>query len=568
MSENQPRAFAALLRRHRLDAGLTQEALAERAGLSTRGIGDLERGINRSPYVATILRLGDALELSEEQRAELEASVSRRRRPASSRPVMCLPVQLTSMLGRDAEVAAAIHLLRWEGRRLLTLTGPGGVGKTRLAIEVAAAIAPDFDDGAIFVPLEEVVDADAVRPAIAAAIHLQEEPDTPLHESLVQYLKDRELLLVLDGFEHLMEASSVPSQLLVACTRLKVLVTSRAPLHLRGEQELDVDPLPVPDLDGPVDLDILKACPSVTLFVQRTRQVKPGFELTLETAPLVAEICRRLDGLPLAIELAAARVKQLSPHALLRRLEPALSVLTGGPHDAQPRQQTMRATIAWSYDLLGEEARALFRSLSVFNAPFGLEASTAVCREEQGRHGRAARRARSVGGRQSLEGGPDRHRRTVLLDARNGESVRHRAVGGPGEGDEVRLRLADYCVTLAETAEAELHRANQALWMARLERDDTRFSSFFAGRASRGTVTGLRIAGAFGASWYSHGYLSEGRASTEALLTAEHDSDCLPDTVHAKACGALPCWRPCRATTRERKRSARRGCTSIGGLAT
>ncbi|MDQ2744873.1 MAG: tetratricopeptide repeat protein, partial [Chloroflexota bacterium] len=536
MTRTDSQVFATLLRRHRVAAGLTQETLAELAGLSVRGISDLERGVNRAPYVATIVRLGDALQLSQQQRAELETAVSRRRGPALSRPVVQLPRQFTTLLGREREVAAAVHLLRWEGRRLLTLTGPGGVGKTRLAIEVAAAIAADFEDGAIFVPLEEVIDADGVRPAIAAALHLQEESDRPLHETLVQYLEDRELLLVFDGFEHLMEAASLPSKLLVACPRLKVLITSRVPLHLRGEQELDVKPLLVPHPDDPIDLRRLAEYPSVSLFVQRARQVKPEFDLTLETASVLAEICRRLDGLPLALELAAARVKLLSPQALLLRLEPALSVLSGGPVDAQPRQQTMRATIAWSYDLLAGDAQALFRRLAVFSMPFGLEAANAVY---GGALGSTASSEQGLGvlADSSLltvhETGTSDPLYSML------ETVREyglELLDSGAEGEAVRERLAEYGVTLAETAEAQLHGANQAHWMERLDREHGTLLLLLRWARETGRLpTGLRIAGALWRFWYSRGYLSEGRRQLEALLMVVDGIESLPAAVAAKA---------------------------------
>jgi predicted ATPase len=440
------------------------------------------------------------------------------------------------MLGREREVAVAVHLLRWEGKRLLTLTGPGGVGKTRLAIETAVTFGADFEDGAIFIPLEEVVDAEGVRPAIAAGLRLREEPGTPLHETLVRHLEDRELLLVLDGFEHLMDAASLPSQLLVVCPRLKILITSRVPLHLHGEQELDVKPLPVPDPDTLIDLQSAAVYPSIALFVQRARQVKPGFELTSETAPLLAEICRRLDGLPLAIELAAAQIKLLSPQGLLLRLESALNLLTGGPRDVQPRQQTMRATLAWSYELLSHETQTLFRRLSVFGMPFGQEAAAAVGEAVPGtmsdvQHGLSILADSSLlSVHETIPGEP----RYSMF-----ETVREyglELLESDGEGEAVRESLARYCVTLAETAEAELHGANQARWMARLDREHGTFLLLLRWtRESGRLLIALRIASSLWRFWYSRGYLSEGRRQLDALLSGVHDIRLLPPAVTAKA---------------------------------
>ncbi len=536
MAKNDPRAFGMLLRRHRLNAGLTQEALAEGAGLSVRGISDLERGVNKAPYVATILRLGDALQLSDEQRTELEASVSRHRGPTAQRHVLQLPEQFTSLLGREKEVAAAVHLLRWEGRRLLTLTGPGGVGKTRLAIQVATTTAADFESGAVFVPLEEVADAAGVQSAIATALHLQDEPGRSPHESVVSFLEDREMLLVFDGFEHLMEAAQLPTRYLIACPRLKILVTSRSPLHLSGEQELDVKSLPVPTAGDAMDLARVEAFPSVALFVQRARKVQPAFSLSVETGPVVAEICRRLDGLPLAIELAAARIKTLSPRALLLALEHRLNVLTGGPRDSQPRQQTMRDTIAWSYALLDEHGRMLFRSLSVFNSTFGVEAAGSVA-PQLGDSWTDTNGGITLLADSSLlavhASGGDEPRFSML------ETVREyglELLDLLGESETVRQRLAHYAVALAEGAEGELHGAQQAQWMARLEREHA--TLLLVLRWAQGMAEfciGLQIAGALWRFWYSHGYLSEGRRQLEGLLTTLGDGDSVPVPVVAKA---------------------------------
>jgi predicted ATPase/DNA-binding XRE family transcriptional regulator len=536
MAKNDPRAFGVLLRRHRLNAGLTQEGLAEGAGLSVRGISDLERGVNKTPYVATILRLSDALQLSDEQRTELEAAISRHRGPSIQRHVLQLPEQFTSLLGREKDVAAAVHLLRWEGRRLLTLTGPGGVGKTRLAIQVATTTAADFESGAVFVPLEEVADAGGVESAIAAAIQLRDEPGRSLHESLIAFLEDREMLLVFDGFEHLMDAAPLPARFLVACPRLKILVTSRSPLHLSGEQELDVKSLPVPAAGESTDLARLAGFPSVALFVQRARKVQPTFTLTTQTGPVIADICRRLDGLPLAIELAAARIKTLSPRALLQALEHRLNVLIGGPRDSQPRQQTMRDTIAWSYDLLDDDGRTLFRSLSIFNSTFGVETAGAVAPQLGDSWSDALGEIAVLADCSLLaahESSEDEPRFSMLETVREYglEQLDHL-----GEGEAVRQRLAHYGLGLAERAEVELHGAHQAEWMARLEREHATLLLVLRwAQATAELCIGLQIAGALWRFWYSHGYLSEGRRQLEGLLTAMGDSDSVPVPVVAKA---------------------------------
>jgi predicted ATPase/transcriptional regulator with XRE-family HTH domain/Tfp pilus assembly protein PilF len=536
MTAIESNAFAALLRQFRVEAGLTQEELAERAGLSVRGISDLERGVNRAPYVATVTRLADALELADEQRAELDSCISRRRGPTAAPPVTQLPEQMTSLVGRERDVAAAVHLLRWEGRRLLTLTGPGGVGKTRLAIQVAATMASDFESGAAFVPLEEVSEIGGVSGAIAVAIKLRDRPGQALYDTLMQYLGDREMLLVLDGFEHLIKAAALPAELLAVCPRLKVLITSRAPLHLRGEQELEVKSLPVPNLDDPVDFETLRHCASVALFTQCAQRVQPGFDLTPGTAATIAEVCRRLEGLPLAIELAAARIKLLSPQALLVRLASRLRLLTGGPSDSKPRQQTMRNTISWSYDLLPEDAQLFFRSFSVFNGPFAIDAAAAVA-------------GGSLIKTDEVEGG------LAFLVDESLLSVSDTVSGEPhfsmletvreygleqlevhGETEAVRLLLAEYCASVAESAERELHGVDQAQWMTRLEREHATFLLALSWvRESGNLLLGFRIAGALWRFWYSRGYLTEGRRQLEGLLSAKRDVDSVPLDLVAKA---------------------------------
>jgi predicted ATPase/DNA-binding CsgD family transcriptional regulator len=284
-----------------------------------------------------------------------------------------LPAHLTDFIGRQREVADVAALLRG-GVRLLTLTGPGGVGKTRLALQVAAELETDYPDGAAFVPLETVADHALVASAVAQSLGVRDSGDRPLSERLAASLRERRLLLVLDNFEHVLAAGPVLAALLTSCPSLTVLATSRAALRISGEQLFPVSPLGLPDPSGQVTAGEAGAADAVRLFVARARAVRPDFALTEENAGTVAELCRRLDGLPLAIELAAARVGVLPPRALLARLDHRLSLLVGGPQDAPARLQTLRDAIGWSYDLLSVDEQALFRRLAVFAGGCTLEA--------------------------------------------------------------------------------------------------------------------------------------------------------------------------------------------------
>ncbi|PZS02375.1 MAG: hypothetical protein DLM70_10490, partial [Chloroflexi bacterium] len=394
----EPRAFGSLLRRYRVDAELTQEALAERAGLSTRAISDLERGINRAPFQGTLERLIEALARSSEDLTDFVAGASRQRGPAplSARAASTLPVPPTRLIGREKDQASVVHLLHREEVRLLTLVGTGGIGKTRLAIQVAAGMAAHFAGGAAFVPLAALADHRLVLQTIVSilgvrtplrhsttdgsVIHIEdwkESREQALVEALTDYLRERQLLLVLDNFEHLLPAVPLVAELLSRCPQLTVLVTSRAVLHVAAEHEFPVSPLALPDPKHLPDLEKLTRYDAVTLFIERARAVKPRFVVTNENASAVAEICARLDGLPLAIELAAARIRVLPPRALLQRLSSRL--LTKGARDAPARQQTLRNSIDWSHSLLTQEEQRLFARLSVFAGGCTYEAAEAVC---------------------------------------------------------------------------------------------------------------------------------------------------------------------------------------------
>ena len=292
-----------------------------------------------------------------------------------------LPVQRTAFVGREREAAGLRQLLGRADVHLVTLTGPGGIGKTRLGLQVAGEMADQFAGGVCFVSLSAIGEQRLIVSAIAQAVGLREAGNKSLHENLMEYLSalHQPLLILLDNFEHLVSAAPVVAQMLTASPRLKVVITSQAPLHIYGEHEFPVPPLALPDLKSIPPLEALSHVPAIALFMERARAVKPQFALTKENAAAVAAICARVDGLPLAIELAAARVKLLSPSAMLVRLESRLNLLTGGARDLPTRQQTLRNTVEWSYGLLDSAEQTLLRRLSVFAGGCTLEAVEAVC---------------------------------------------------------------------------------------------------------------------------------------------------------------------------------------------
>ncbi|MGH2617643.1 MAG: ATP-binding protein, partial [Thermomicrobiales bacterium] len=433
------------------------------------------------------------------------------------------PVPLTALIGREREIAALLAHVHRPDIRLLTLVGPGGVGKTRLALAVAAAAEADgdFADGAVFVALAAVPDPALVAPAIAHALGVREAGDRPLAEILAAALRGKELLLVLDNLEHVLDATPLIADLLIACPRLHVLATSRATLRISGEQDFPVPPLDLPDAGDATTVENVRAAPAVQLFVARAQAARPDFTLTPANAAAIAAICQRLDGLPLAIELAAARTSHLPAPALLGHLDRLLPLLTGGPRDQPARLRAMRDAIGWSYDLLAADEQAFFRRLAVLAGGGGLDAVAAVTRgaSELGLDvldGVAALVEKSLLMQSEQPPGEPRY---SLLETMREFGLQQLAASG--EEDATRSAHAAHYLALAEQAEPHLIVSGSAAWVERLasERANLQGAVAWALRTGKADAV-LRLAGTILSFAYARGEPREGQAWLEAALSA------------------------------------------------
>ncbi len=519
--------FGSLLRRFREAAGLTQEQLAERAGISVKAVSALERGRRQRPYPHTVRALADALDLPDHAKTEFLQAVPSRTHPEveTLSPSISLPMSPTRIIGRAREVEELSDALRDSGVRVVTLTGPGGVGKTRLALEVAARLAEHTFSRVTFVSLATLYDAALVLPEIAQALGVVEDGTASIHESIAANVGGRPWLIVLDSAEHVLDVAPEIAALLADCPEITLLITSRAPLRIRSEREYPVRPLDSPDLSRVPTLDEVERVSSVELFIERAQAAVPTFALTQANCAAVAAICRRLDGLPLALELAAARVRSLGPTDLLARLDHVLRLLVDGSRDLPQRQQTMWAAIDWSYELLKPTQQVLFRHLSVFSNGWTLEAAERVC---------AIGAIDSDDVLELLSGLVEQSLVTVDTDS-NGfvryrmlepirQFARHQGEQ-TGEIAELSERHFEWFLSFAQHAGGELRGAEQHQWLDKLEieHDNLRTALNWSQQPNAAGAQELQLATSLWRFWETRGYITEGRRWLEDALERNAD---------------------------------------------
>jgi predicted ATPase len=460
-----------------------------------------------------------------------------------------IPLQLTSFVGREGEIAKVRHLLGHT--RLLTLTGAGGTGKTRLALQVAADVLTEYRDGAFFVDLSAVTDPALVPSAVARAIDVREEAERPILEAVKDHLGSKELLLVLDNFEQVAEAGPVVEELLTVAPGLKILVTSRVVLSLRGEQEYAVPPLQPPDVDGLLDLPALRRIEAVQLFTDRAVAVSPRFQVTEKNAAAVAAITARLDGLPLAIELAATRTKVLTPEQMLPRLQECLALLTSGPKNLPERQRTLRGAITWSHELLDPAEQGLFARLSVFTGGWTLEAAEAIC-DPDGLgldilDGLSSLVDQSLIRRSEPDEGDPRFSMLETIREFGHEQLEVR-----GERDLLHRRHAEHFLDLAVEAEPHLVAEDQGEWLDICDREHANIRAALRWAIDSGEADRAQEpAGALWRFWQQRGHQAEGRAWLEEILAMP--SGRRPSAGRAKAmigAGGLAWWQQDREAAR------------------